>query len=547
MKSPQLTLARKRQELNYNLIIWIVIAIGVAIRLFHLLNNRSLWEDEVYLSTGLVNYDFQQLFTKGLPFQQKAPAGYLLVVKSLLAVLGNHEIPLRLFSFISGILSLTMFVPVVRHFFKPAGQVAAITVIAFSPVILYHSVEAKQYAVELFSTVLLLYLYVKYLNKTDVFSLIAWGIWGAIIIWFSFASVFVMAGIALAVGVHYLISKQYDVVARLIITFGLWFGSFIVNYVLFTQKGSDTGWLVDFFVKHDAFMPLSGSAITWLAQRIVSFLNYPMGLSWVTVYNAGVIEQAVMRMVFIPLALAAAGIFYLFRNNGQLLLIISAVFIFVLMGSAVKMYPFHERLTLFLAPLFTLLLAAGCDFFASTILKKTVFTMLMILLLVFGPLKNTVHQIESLYLFGDYKKSFRREALNYIDKNYRPGDLVYVYWNEVPGYELYKTIKALNFKAIEGKDYRHKANNYDEYFTLLKKDFAQFKEKKRVWVLQSRFIIIPIGDYTSDPPWYYADGDSNQKFYDQLMKWGKPIKKFSPADKRAIGDMNAVLMDFSTK
>ncbi|RYZ95804.1 MAG: hypothetical protein EOP47_25085, partial [Sphingobacteriaceae bacterium] len=212
------------QLLNYNAIIWVVVAIGILIRLFHLLNNRSLWEDEIYLSTGLVNYDFKQLFTEGLPFQQKAPAGYLLVVKNIISVFGNHEVPLRLFSFITGILSLTMFVPVVRYFFKPAGQVAAIAILAFSPIIIYHSVEAKQYATELFSTILLIYLYIKYHNETGIRSLVIWGLWGAIIVWFSFASIFILAGMGFTMGITYLIKKRYTLLARTFIVFALWFG-----------------------------------------------------------------------------------------------------------------------------------------------------------------------------------------------------------------------------------------------------------------------------------------------------------------------------------
>ncbi|RYD90127.1 MAG: hypothetical protein EOP54_24460, partial [Sphingobacteriales bacterium] len=93
------------QQINYKTILWGIVTIGILIRLFHLIINRSLWEDEIYLSTGLVNYDFRQLFTEGMPYQQKAPVGYLLVVKSIISVFGNHEVALRLFSFICGLLS----------------------------------------------------------------------------------------------------------------------------------------------------------------------------------------------------------------------------------------------------------------------------------------------------------------------------------------------------------------------------------------------------------------------------------------------------------
>ncbi|MCD8742405.1 glycosyltransferase family 39 protein [Mucilaginibacter roseus] len=528
-------------------LLWIIIALGIALRVYHLVDNRSLWEDEVYLSTGFAEYNLGDVLTKPLPFQQKAPLGYLLVVKSITTVLGAHELPLRLFPFICGVLSLLVFVPVVTKLLKPAGRLVAMVLLAFGPITLYHSVEAKQYSVELFSVILLLYLYIKYHGKPTLKERLFWGAWGAVIVWFSFASIFVMAAMAAAIGLTYLLKKQYNQLIGVLPVFALWFGSFIINYVLFTHKDSDTGWLVYFFVYHDSFMPISGHALPWIVKRMVSFLNYPMGLSWMSVYNAGVLQQALLRMIFVPLLLVALGTWQLYRNKKQLVLIVAFSFLIVFAASALKLYPFHERLTLFLAPLFMLLLASGVDFFSQRPYRSPVALTVLGLMLVFGPVKNTIAQTAHTYLFGDYKKSFQREALTYLNNNYQPGDEVYVYWNNLPGYNFYRQVYPLKFKAIEGVDYRHRVSNFNDYFTLVDRDLSPFKGKKRVWIVQHNHMDIPIGDFIGDPAWYYKDNNGPQLFHQHLERMAKPVMSYRPDGAKASTDVDVTLYDFSAR
>nr|WP_228085027.1 glycosyltransferase family 39 protein [Mucilaginibacter sp. JRF] len=510
-----------------------------------MVDNRSLWEDEVYLSTGFAEYGFTDVATKPLPFQQKAPLGYLLIVKGFTTVFGAHEIPLRLFPFICGVLSLVLFVPVVQRLLKPAGSLVAVALLAFGPITLYHSVEAKQYSVELFSVILLLYLYLKYHDKSALKERLVWGLWGAAIVWFSFASIFIMAAMTGAIGLGLLIKKQYKQIWAMMPVFALWFGSFIINYVLFTSKDSDTAWLVYFFVYHDSFMPLSAHALPWLVKRMVSFLNYPMGLSWINVYNTGVLQQTLLRMIFVPLLLAALGTWQLLSGKKQLLLIIGFAFLIVFAASALKLYPFHERLTLFLAPLFIVLLAAGVDFFAQRPYRSPIALAVLALMVVFGPIKNTLAQVKDPYLFGDYKKSFQREALTYLNDNYKPGDVVYVYWNDLPGYNLYKQIYPMKFNAIVGNDYRHKVTDFNNYFKQLDVDLNPFKGKKRVWVIQHNHMDIPIGDFIGDPLWYYKDNNGPLLFREHVEKMAKPLMSYRPEDPKASSDVNVTLYDFS--
>lgn len=526
----------------YKTTICLIIIAGIAFRLYHYFYNRSLWEDEIYLSTGIEHYTLSQLFTSQLDFQQKAPIGYLVIVKLITMLLGGKEMELRLFPMLCGIASLFCFVSVAKHFLKPAGVLVALALVAFAPTLVYHAVEAKQYAVEFLATIIILQLYVKYYNRTDTRSLLAWGLWGAVIVWFSYSSVFILAGVAATVGLRAIIHKHWSRLGLLMFPFILWFGSFAVNYMIFTQKDAHTGWLVFFFVSHHAFMPLSGSMPAWLLRQIFAFFNYPLGLSWFTVYNnPSRIYQALLRMTVVPIFFSVLGTIYLLRTNRKLLFLIVITFAIVLVASAIKLYPFTERLILFLSPLAILLIAAGCEsiYFKD---KMGVWQTVLVALLLFGPVKNIVAQTIHPSLFGDYKKSYQREALLYLNDHYQPGDVVYVYWNDLPGYRLYKKMYDLKFTAIEGNDYRHQANSFDSYFRMVDGEVKPLLANKRVWIVQNNYIDIPIGDYIGDPAWYYQHHDGPKRFHDYIMQTGRVKDEFRPMD-RDFSDIGVMLLN----
>lgn len=532
----------------YQAVIWLLVIVGVCLRLFHYFNNRSLWEDEIYLSTGIDKLSFSQLLNEQLlDFQQKAAVGYLLVVKLCTMVFGPREMGLRFFPMFCGVTSLFVFLPVARKFLWDIGVVVAIGILALAPPLVYHSVEAKPYSVELLCTILLLYTYVRYSDKTNTGSLLVWGLWGAVITWFSYSSIFILAGIALTIGLRCLSNKQWKMVPKLIMVFALWFGSFGINYILFTQKDAHSGWLVYFFVKHDAFLPLSGAAFKWLGAHLIGFFNYPLGLSWSTIYQQSVIQELLYRVAWVPMIFSVLGIYYLLRNNKWLLLLIAGTFLIVLAASAVKLYPFHERLTVFLAPLGILLLASGCDlaFFKSNL--KNLPRWVLVLILLIGPIKNSFAEVFNTGLFGSYKKAYHREAFQYLNDHFQPGDTVYVYWNDLPAWRLYKRLYPLKYTAKEGTDFRYTSRSFPQYFTKLDSELKPFMGKKRVWVVSNNNFDIEIGDYIGQPAWYYKNNDGVQRFDQWLLSKGKVIDYYKPADDGAVSNISIRLMDLSGK
>ncbi|WP_158825168.1 glycosyltransferase family 39 protein [Mucilaginibacter lacusdianchii] len=527
----------------YHIALWTVIAIGAFIRLYHYFYNRSLWEDEIYLSAGIVNKSLVEILTRPLPYLQKAPLGYLLVSRFCVWVFGNHEMALRLYPLICGLLSLFLFVPVARYYLKPLGVVVGLAMLAFSPPIIYHNVEAKPYGTELLATLIVLWLFIKYQNQTHWRKLLVWGIYGSIIVWFTYTAIFVLAATGITLAISYTTKRNWKALIRMVVPGAMWLLSFAVSYFLYAKEGSESGWLVDFWQKHDGYIPLSPvPAAMWLLHRVFSFLHYPVGLSWYNDWSEhNVIKQILNRMAFGPLLFLALGVPYFYKYNKRFLLLVGIAILITVSTSALKLYPFHERLTVYLAPYIIILLASGCEAIVWPGLFVKVIRYILIALLLFGPFKNSLEQVIKPRLFADYKKSYQREALFYLQQHIHQGDAVYIHRTDIPGYTFYKSIYPLHFNAVLGHDFRNTTSNFKDY--LLKTD-AELKSlhAKRIWIVYNT-LDAKVGEYVDMPQWYYRNHDGMERLEKHLNQLGRKVDEFRPTDGRLKSDVSVLLIE----
>ncbi|RZL37451.1 MAG: hypothetical protein EOO96_05045 [Pedobacter sp.] len=220
----------KKKIENYKLIdylLLLVIVVGIFLRLFHYFSNRSLWLDEGYLVSSLLRLNYHELLNTSLDYQQKAPVGFLLVVKFFLTLLGNNQYGLRIVPLLSGILSILVFVPVAKYFLKEWGLFTAVTIICLSPAFIYHSVEIKQYSTELLCSVLSFYLILKFKNFRHKKDYIILSLGGAVMLWFSYSAIFILGGIGIGLSVHYALTRQWGLLFKSFIPFSIWLISFI--------------------------------------------------------------------------------------------------------------------------------------------------------------------------------------------------------------------------------------------------------------------------------------------------------------------------------
>lgn len=520
-------------------IIYSVAVIGILFRFFHYIYNRSFWLDEMYLSSSLIKMNFWDLATQQLDYQQKAPIGYLWLVKLSVVLFGKGEMALRLVPLICGIAAIFIFIRVARHFLNPLGVLAAVGIIAFSPHLIYHSVEAKQYSTEALSTIVILFLYTRFYGRVDYKSLFLWGLWGAVVVWFSFSSIFVLAGMAGGVSLYHLIKKNWNQFFLYLITFVIWMLSFGINYFLFTSKHTDSEWLVLWFKNREGFMP-GGilNNLIWLVKKAFSFFDFPMGLSWFgppAGFYGSNIALALSRMVIIPVTLLIFGLLNLYKRDLKHLFILIFPLLLHLFATLLLVYPFYERLTVYLAPLATLLIALGIEREKSAKYDSNAgvyaaekpghsynrWIVLVVILLLAGPF---AHSLKSLIVTDDfgYDKNWKqRNVYMHITENYKPGDVVYVYWNGLVPYRYYNSVYDFNFKVIEGKDYRFSSKNLNDYLSKIEKDVETLKTYKRVWVVLGDNLVLNIGDFDNKPEWYYKSSDYLKRKHAIFNKLGE--------------------------
>lgn len=535
---------------GWNTVLWILVGLGIFFRLFHFLDNRSLYVDEIFLATSLVKMNFAELTAPMLEYEQKAPLGYLWVTRLIVLLFGNNEMALRLFPLLCGLASLFLFVPVARYFLRPAGVVVAVGVLAAAPPLIYHAVEAKQYSIELFATIVALFLYMRFHQRMALHALIKWGLGGAVILWFSFSSIFILAGMAFGVCLHYLLTKQWRHLFRSIIPFSMWLVSFAITYFLFTHQHGESEWLIHWFTIRDSFMPFPPASVAdlqWFFKKAFSVLHYPLGLSWLDLSTSqSAMVRILARMSLLPLAVLSVGLAAFYRKDRKHFMVLVFPILLVLLASGLQLYPFMDRLVVFLAPVLLLFLALGCEkvisFFSRTsFFRKANLPYLVPALLLFGPLANATHQAMDTDVFGDYKKSYQVETLTYVDERYQEGDVVYIYWNDLVGYRYYKTTRGFQFEAVEGKDHRYLAKDKADYYSRLSADLEKLKGNKRIWLIYSKREWSNIGDFDGQPAWYYAPDNTRKNLHQLFSAMGKEVETYKTKE------VNVHLFDLAGK
>jgi uncharacterized membrane protein len=511
----------------------IILILGVGIRLFHYLYNRSLWMDEVYLVSSLVHMNYSDLATKALDYGQKAPLGFLLLAKVPITFFGNHEMILRIIPFLAGISSLLLFVPVCRYFLKPVGVLVALSIFAFAPAMVYHTSEIKQYAMECLATVIALYLYTRYGEKNDWRSRLSWGILGSLLVWFSFSVIFILAGIAFGTCLNYILKKEWKSLLINIFPFCIWLISFALNYLMFTHKHAESEWVVYFFKTYDNFMPFpprSLQELKWFPRNFIALFDYPLGLVWNFSSETTNFLAKLLAIPLLPIVLLFTGAYTCYKRNIKNFFVFLIPLLLMMIASGLQLYPLIERFWVFAVPIFILFIVLGFEFIQEK-LKSWKAISVIALILIIGPFIQSTYAIVKPGTFYKHKKSSEQEALNYINTNFKKGDVVYNYWNNAPGYQVYKQIIKYQFNAIQGIDHRKKAKDLTDYNSKLNEDFKAINGYKRVWLIFNHQFLTDIGDRIDDPKWYYENHSTPiDNLLGQFNKVGKPLKKYVYSD-----------------
>lgn len=414
---------------NFRIISYSLIIIGIAIRLYHYFFNRSLWLDEAMLSNNIISKNWIELLYP-LDNRQIAPIGFIFVQKSMISLFGANELALRLFPLLTGIASIIIFYLLLKKIAGEKFAAAGIAIFILGKYLIFHATEAKQYGMDAF--VYIVAFYYLYFNPADFKnrgSIVVKGIIGAILIWFSHCSIFILTGIACGLAFEIIRNKNYKDIPGFTAMGSVWLVSFIVNYYLFLHDHSSRSIQETAFLS-EGYLPPHGSItgfIHWLLPMLKLSLVYPIAVNMSALYLA---------------ILFAAGLLYTFIFKEYKLFILGIPVLIHIALSILNLYPFGGRFNLYMGAMIVIFIVLGLKLIATGLkFAGTPVVILLLLGLIIYPAKR---------VFKPFNFEEIKPSLFYIQEHKSPDDVLYVHAASLPAFDFYRDRYSVGSKIIRG-------------------------------------------------------------------------------------------------
>jgi hypothetical protein len=477
--------SRFRLFFNASFVGWLLVILGMALRLRVYIANRSFWHDEAALALNLVNRTFGGL-TQPLDYNQGAPIGFLFIEKLLITGLGNQDFILRLFPLISGIFATYLIFLITREYFK-AGGLFAVFMFSISWPLIYYSSELKQYSSDVMIVLLMIYLGLHCLEENArIKDFLLMSAAGFISIWISHPSIFVLAGIGLVLFFEKLLRKRNTHILYVVGMGLLWLISFGATYLVSLRYLVSNQNLENYWIH--GFMPMPPwKNWDWFADTYLSLLSTTSA------------AMSLRYMVVICSFLIVIGVVSLFLRKTNIAWSLSFPFFIVSIASILQKYPLRGRFLLFLVPIIILLMVEGFGRIYTILAQKWNRNLafgvcaFLVLIIFWSPAKSAF----STFLAPPMRDHIK-PALEYIENHKTPDDVIYVYHGARPSFNYYAPFYGLvEGNIISGDDLSDKPALKQFY-----KQTDRLIGNDRVWILFSH--VIDCGDCAGDMEDFYV-------------------------------------------
>lgn len=478
---------------NSDKLLWIIVVVGILLRLIRYFHNPSFWFDESVISIDIINRSFPDFINPSPDYDQGQPLGFLVLIKLAVQMFGNSEYAFRLFPLLFGIGSLFLFYRVAKYHIEPKAVLIALGLFAILDPMVQFASELKSYSGDVFFA-LLIFAYTMYFqtHKQNVLRSAFFAVLGAVIVIFSTPSVFVLAGVGAIMILSCAYKKDWTGFAAISIISSVWVVSFFAYYFIYLSVlGTNVTVGVEQILKWEGaympFPPMSFSDIRWFIDLFFDTFSYPVGLTLTGV--------AALLFLFGCVSMIS-------RKKETFFLIVSPIVI-TLLAAAIHRYPFRGRLILFIVPFILLIIAEGVVHILNKVENKSAMTgTIVLVLLFFQPLSSATYHTIKPFSRGEIIP-----VLNDIKEKWQDGDVLYVHWYAQYAFEYYSKYHPEPY-AFDVDEYvigiasrgwydRWKKEDLSKYydmekaitqtgtdvFSLFVKDLNKLKGHKRVWIL----------------------------------------------------------------
>ncbi len=431
-----------------------LVVFGAVLRISSYIGNPSLWLDEAALAHNIIARSFEGLLAP-LDRQQVAPLGFLWLEKAAVSLFGSSEYALRLVPLLASIAALPLFAFVARRLLRPLAAVFALALFATATPLLYFAAETKQYALDVAVVLVLFALAVARGKNADetrapepaTSPRLATLLTGAGIIapWLSQPSVFALGGVALYLAIPFIRARsaaERRMAARpLLPVFALWAlsgGASIAHSFMSVTPGTRAT-LTRFWER--GFIPVSS--------------GIPASVHWLGTTTHDVFTGLFPPVVAIcVIALFVLGIAALVRRSDGSASLLLAPLAFMLLASALRLYPVSYRLLLFTTPSLLLTVGAGAEWLlniatslgarrpgdanesrrgvggASALASAATYAICAALALLF--VRSAMTMVEIPF----YREELR-PVVKYLAQHRQADDAIYVYYASAPAFQYY--------------------------------------------------------------------------------------------------------------
>jgi hypothetical protein len=458
---------------------WIRFAVvaGLALRVYHYGRNPSMWHDEAALVLNVLSKGFADLLGP-LLFHEAGSPLFLWIERSVHLTLGDSTYALRLIPFLASCAALLLFVPVVKRILPPSAAAWAVLLFAFSDSLLWHSCEAKPYAVDALCATGLLAIYVCSSDWSLMRRLAVYAVVAPVIIFLAYPGCFLFGGVLLALARDVWRARQW----KGWLCYGLLIMAIFVSFALLVlgpihaqrSQAMDECWL-------KSFPPWDRP---W--RLALWFVDSPLDVA----------RYACMPTGKGLAVIAVAGAIYFYRNRMRnLLLFLGAPIALALVASCMRAYPFGgTRVMIYAGPAIFVLVAAGASACHAWLGQRTRLGTGAMWLLLITPICFTFAHV--LFPWG---RADCAGAAAFVRANRSPSDLVaangweYLYYfRSMPG--VYRPLGEFAFPAparlwliVTGVTPEERAQ-IGRYLSTLQGPILQERdfERTKVFLLDSR-------------------------------------------------------------
>lgn len=447
-----------RQYLKIILIL-AVIALGILLRSYIYFQKVSFFGDEGGLLLNLMEKNYLQLFLP-LKYDQQAPPIFLILSKLIYERYGIDELALRFIPFISSIFSLILFYFLCDKIFKNyLTKVVGLFLFAVNYNLIIYSLIFKQYSIEvLFSIILLLGVltidFKGLSNKKFVF----YTILSILIPWCSYSSVFLIASFVLIFLAYSIHSKNNVFIKRSIFYAVANFLNILVYYFTNLKGPCHSKILSTYWDNMYGFFPDT-------SEKIFAIMLY--------IFNVNTTLGRLLVLIAFCL-----GLYCLYRKNKFVLFSVLLPVGFTLFAGLIHVYPFAERLLLFLIPNFILIFVASLEYVS---IRKWFSSLFIIILFAFYYNSSSIYSNFHYYYVNkdSFDQTYIKEYVNELKKEkVATGSIIYLSVTEDGIFDCYKNILKIPdsqiyretwLKPIESMD--KLPHNHSIYFHVFPSSF----------------------------------------------------------------------------